>query len=143
MRYEQGNATASSRTFIERGLAACFLVFGLLAATTMSHAQLSEAGTINGTVTDQTGAVIPGAAITITNVGTGTVTLTTTNGAGSFSQVGLNVGNYSVGVMITGFQTFQENNFYLGPTQIYTANVVLKTGQYGTVNRGSSGFGQR
>jgi hypothetical protein len=94
----------------------------------MSHAQLSEAGTINGTVTDQTGAVIPGAAITITNVGTGTVTLTTTNGAGSFSQVGLNVGNYSVGVMITGFQTFQENNFYLGPTQIYTANVVLKLG---------------
>jgi len=55
MRHKQGNATASRRGFIERGLAACFLVIGLFAFSAPMHGQLTEAGTITGTVTDQTG----------------------------------------------------------------------------------------
>lgn len=128
MRYKQGKATASHRTLIGWGLVACFLVIGLFAAVAPMHAQLTEAGTITGTVTDDTGAVVPGAAVTITNVGTGVVMSVTTNGSGEFTQVGLNVGNYSVKVTMAGFGTFQENNFYLAPTSTYTVKVALKPG---------------
>ena len=129
MRHKQGNATASRRGFIERGLAACFLVIGLFASSAPMHGQLTEAGTITGTVTDQTGAVVPGAAVTITNVGTGVAMSLTTNGSGEFAQVGLNVGNYSVAVSMAGFETFQETNFYLAPASAYTVKVSLKPGR--------------
>jgi len=125
---KQGNATGARRTLSGRGLAALFLVFGLFTMAAACKAQLNETGTINGTVTDETGAVVPGAAVTITNVGTGTASPTTTNGAGEFSMVGLNVGNYSVKVVIAGFESYSEENFYLGSTQVYTVNVKLKPG---------------
>jgi hypothetical protein len=128
MRYKLGNATGSCRTLIERGFLTCFLGIVLFAVATTAHAQVNDTGTINGTVTDNSGAVVPGATVTITNTGTGTVTPTTTNAAGSFSAVGINVGTYTVSVKMAGFDTFQESNFYLAPTSTYTLKVTLKPG---------------
>ncbi|HZL29130.1 MAG TPA: carboxypeptidase regulatory-like domain-containing protein [Acidobacteriaceae bacterium] len=128
MRNQQENPNGPCRTLVARSLAACFLVIGLLAGAAPSKAQLNETGTINGTVTDQTGAVIPGAIVTIINVGTGTQTPVKSNGSGDFSAVGLNVGTYSVKVAIDGFETYEKDNFYVGSTQTYTVNVSLKPG---------------
>ncbi len=76
-------------------------------------------------MTDQSGAVVPAAVVTIINVDTKIETPTKTNGAGEFSAVGLNVGNYSVKVTLAGFETYEKENFYLGSTQTYTVNASL------------------
>ncbi|HLJ16533.1 MAG TPA: carboxypeptidase-like regulatory domain-containing protein [Bryobacteraceae bacterium] len=86
-------------------------------------------GTINGTVTDQSGAVISGARVNITNVGTGTVTRTVSNPGGSFSQVGLMAGTYDVTVTQAGFDSFQEAGIYVGPASVHTVSVVLQPGK--------------
>ena len=124
---QQENTPISRKSLIVRALVACFLLMGILAPLA-AHAQLNETGTITGTVTDLTGAIVPGAAITITNVGTGVAIPVTTNGSGEFSQSGLNVGNYSVSVTMTGFNTYEQDNFYLAPTSVYAVKVVLKPG---------------
>ena len=125
MRHQQGHVTVGHTM---RTLAAFFLVIGLLAVASSAHAQINETGSITGTVTDQTGAVVPNAVVMITNVGTGVARPVKTNGSGEFNQVGLNVGNYSVAVTVPGFGPFEENNFYLAPTSVYTVKVVLKLG---------------
>ncbi len=91
-------------------------------------AQLMNTGTINGTVVDQSGSVIKGAAITITDVGTRTITTTISNSDGSFSQAGLNTGNYDVTVSSPGFTSYKEIGIYLEPTGTYTVHATLKPG---------------
>ena len=80
------------------------LVFVLLAAVSLS-AQTFR-GTILGTVTDASGAVIAGAKVTVKNTGTGLERSTQTSGDGSYSIPELPIGTYTVTVTQTGFQTF-------------------------------------
>ena len=64
-------------------------------------------GTILGTVTDPTGALVAGATVKVRNTGTGLErTVTTTSADGSYSIPELPIGTYSVTVTQTGFQTF-------------------------------------
>ncbi len=80
------------------------LVFLLLAAVSLS-AQTFR-GTILGTVTDPSGAVVAGAKVTVKNTGTGLERSTETSGDGSYSMPELPIGTYTVTVTQTGFQTF-------------------------------------
>ncbi len=59
---------------------------------------------MNGTVTDSSGAVVPGATVTVTNDATGVVTKTATTTAGTYSVTDLIPGTYTVRVEVTGFQ---------------------------------------
>jgi hypothetical protein len=61
-------------------------------------------GTITGTVTDSTGAVIPGAAVTITNDATGESYKVPTSAAGDYTRVALPTGSYTVTVEAQGFR---------------------------------------
>src|ERR1700733_3955142 len=74
------------------------LVFGCVAA----NAQTT--GTIVGTVRDNTGAAIPGASVTITDMNKGTVVKFTTDATGSYQAPLLIPGTYSVGVEKEGFE---------------------------------------
>jgi len=74
-------------------------------------------GSINGTVTDPSGAVVPSAKVTATNVNTGIATATTTNNDGIYNIRFLQIGSYKVTVEAPGFATAN-----LGP-------FVLETGQ--------------
>ena len=69
----------------------------------MAFAQTS--GTIQGTVTDDTGAVIPGASIVVANIETGTESSVSTNEVGFYTAPGLNQGLYSVTCSSDGFST--------------------------------------
>jgi Carboxypeptidase regulatory-like domain len=60
-------------------------------------------GGITGSVTDQTGAVIPNATIKVTNEGTGTIVQATSNGQGDFNIPDLPIGVYNVTVTASGF----------------------------------------
>ena len=79
------------------------LVLTLLAATFVS-AQTFR-GTILGTVTDVSGAVISGATVKARNQGTGLERTTQTSGDGSYSIPELPIGKYTVTITQSGFQT--------------------------------------
>jgi hypothetical protein len=61
-------------------------------------------GTINGTVTDQTGGVVAGAAVTLTNTGTSDARKAATNGSGFYEFTNLPPGSYSVVAQKAGYQ---------------------------------------
>ena len=64
----------------------------------------STTGAIVGTVTDPSGAIIAGATVTITNMGTNIAVKTTTDASGEYVVTPLEVGKYSVAVEATGFK---------------------------------------
>lgn len=81
------------------------LFFGSIAA----HAQILY-GSVTGSVTDKTGAVIPNAAVTITNQATGEVRSTRANSLGTYSILDVLPGAYSISTSQTGFATFTQKD---------------------------------
>jgi hypothetical protein len=79
-------------------------VVSILAMSAVVFAQ-APTGVISGTVIDQSGAVIPSAAVTITEKATGTVRSLTTNNAGLYSASALLAGDYDIRVEAAGFRT--------------------------------------
>src|SRR5581483_4901618 len=67
------------------------------------QAQTTE-GAIVGTVTDPSGAVISGAVVTVTNMGTGIAVKATTDASGAYVVTPLHIGHYSVSVEASGFK---------------------------------------
>src|SRR5258708_4458237 len=89
-------------------LACCAAILLLLGLSTGSlHAQ-ANAG-ITGTATDTSGAVVAGAAVTITDVDTGVASRTTTSSAGTYTVTGLNPGMYKIETTSTGFKQNVQN----------------------------------
>jgi hypothetical protein len=111
------------KLFSVLGLSLCFAV-----ACGSAHAQLSTTATITGTATDDTGAVIPDATVTITDQATKTVTVRQSNGDGNFTIPGLAVSSYSVSIAKDGFQTYSVTGVTLHPAVTATVNGTLKTG---------------
>ena len=106
----------------------CKFAFLSALATLLCHAQITNTGIINGTVTDPAGSAVVGAKVTITNTATGVASETVSNSAGSFTKVGLPSGQYEVAVTNQGFNTFKETAIYLEPAAVYTVNVALQVG---------------
>lgn len=102
------------------------LLFGGL-ATSVVRAQ-SNTGTIVGTLTDETGAAIPGAVVTTRNLGTGQERTVTTGGSGEFTVTNLQIGHYSVRVTHEGFAPAQIPDTELQVAQRATINPVLRVG---------------
>src|SRR5882724_3337296 len=86
-------------------LAACTLV---LLWPQVAAAQTAT-GSIIGTITDSTGAVVSGAIVTVQSASTGTTQTRTTTTSGTYSIVALDPGDYSVKVESGGFQGVQAN----------------------------------
>jgi hypothetical protein len=106
------------------------LLFVLLAAVSLS-AQTFR-GTILGTVTDPSGAVVAGAKVTVKNVGTGLERTTETSADGSYALPELPIGTYTVTVVLTGFQTFQANTVTVDVGTERRVDAAMKTGQIST-----------
>jgi outer membrane receptor protein involved in Fe transport len=85
-------------------------------------------GTISGVVTDSSGAVVPGAAVRVTNVSTNVVTKLTTNGAGVYSRTNLNPGTYDVEAAAKGFKTAVVKGITLEVGANANVNLVLQVG---------------
>ncbi len=118
-----------SRTLFVLRLVDSLLILSLLTVSQLCRAQLSTAGTINGSVIDQSGALINGASVTIVNENTGVVTRTATNVSGSFSEVGLPTGHYDVEVSNPNFNSFKQTGVYLEPAGVVTVNATLSPGR--------------
>ena len=76
-------------------------------------AQNANTGEIKGTVTDPSGAAIPGATVSIRNVQTGVITPTTTNGSGLYDVPFLAPGNYTITFSKEGFRSFVREGIVL------------------------------
>jgi hypothetical protein len=106
------------------------LAFFLTAALSLS-AQTFR-GTILGTVTDPSGAVIAGAKVTVKNAGTGLERTTQTSADGSYSIPELPLGSYTVTVVQPGFQTFIATGVTVDVATERRVDASLKTGEVST-----------
>ncbi len=93
----------------------------------LSFSQSSNA-TVGGTVSDASGALIPGVSVTATNTGTGIVTSVITNDAGAYQFASLQTGTYKVTAELSGFQSQTYNNVVLGVSQQVRLNFSLQVG---------------
>ena len=101
---------------------------GLLMTVTLLHGQV-ETARIIGTVSDQSGAVIPGANITITNVQTNISYETETGGDGRYESIPLRIGEYRVAAAMAGFRRAVRSGIVLQIQQTAVVDVVLQIGQ--------------
>jgi hypothetical protein len=107
-----------------------FFNFFLAASVLASVAQgQSVRGTILGTVTDTTGAVIHGAKVTASHVATGLSRTEVTNDAGEYSILQLPVGQYTVTVEQTGFKKTERTGVELRVDDKLRIDVSLAVGQ--------------
>ena len=113
-----------------RTILALTLVFFFLAAVNLP-AQTFR-GTILGTVTDASGAVVAGAKVTVKNTGTGLERTTETSADGSYSVPELPIGTYSVTITQTGFQTFVATGLTVDVATDRRVDAALKTGEVST-----------
>ena len=106
------------------------LLFSLLAFTVTSAAAQSQAinGTIEGTVKDAQGGVLPGVTVTLTNVDTGALRVVTTDTTGTFRAPLLPLGTYKVIMELASFTKLERNALALGAGRTITLNEVLKVG---------------
>src|SRR6266446_5601763 len=85
----------------------------LVLFVTSSWAFAQATSTINGRITDQAGAVLPGATVTVTNVATGATRETISNAEGLYTVPALTAGTYAVKADITGFTAYVRDGIEL------------------------------
>lgn len=106
-------------------LCTCLLILFTAAA---AFAQAGR-GSISGTVTDQTGAVVSGAQVILLNRATGVKQQTVTTAAGLYTFVSLNPGVYQVTASQTGFSSIVQDNVTVTVDQVTRVDLALKVGR--------------
>ena len=122
-------------------LALVLLLVVCVGSVLPAWAQSSSTGSVVGVVTDQTGAVVEGVAVTVTDVTTNTSRTTTTNANGRYIYVNVNPGIYTITVAKAGFATSktERQEVKVGLTltvdlslQVGAASVVVEVRSVGT-----------
>src|ERR1700709_491673 len=113
MRFNQSRHTSHTNFTLWHQFRHCLALFAILflALSSAAHAQVSA--TMNGTVTDSTGAVIPGAKVILTNDATQEMRTTVSNGEGYFVFPALLSGSYSVRIDANGFKAYTQRGIPL------------------------------
>ncbi len=82
-----------------------------------------------GTVKDQTGAVVPGATVTITNTQTGQTKEGASDAAGNYLIPNVLEGTYDLSVAMTGFRNYLEKGIEISINTVRRADITLQVGQ--------------
>src|SRR5690349_25132058 len=107
------------------------LTLWLLVATTLGFISVERVnaqvlyGSVAGTVSDQTGAVVPGAAITIVNDNTGFTRNTTAGSAGDYRLTDLPGGTYTLSATAQGFKPVKQTGINVAAGSVNQQNVQL------------------
>jgi len=107
-----------------RGILASVL---LVTTTSLASAQITTA-TISGTIKDETGGVLPGVDVVITNLDTGLTRSTVSDSKGYFAVPGLTPGRYEARAALQGFATGVQSGIVLAVSQQAALNLTLKVG---------------
>lgn len=108
------------------------LVLSVVLLSLPTHAQ-TVTGTIQGTVTDRSGAALPGVTITIRNVETGLERVAVTTSEGRFNAPFLQIGRYNVQAELSGFGTMKHNNVRVDLNQTSVQDFILDPAMTETV----------
>ena len=106
----------------------CLVALFVMAGSLPLAAQTSF-GTILGNVADESGAVVPGVTVTVTNEGTGNARAITTNDTGGFAVPSLPPAVYSVSAEMAGFSQAQQTGVQLAVNQTLRVDLTLKVGE--------------
>ena len=101
-------------------------IFSLVVSTS---AQTGTSGSIAGNVTDQNGAVLPDATVTVTNVGTGAARNVTTSSDGNYVFANLPIGIYRLAVTKSGFKSTSVANVVVNVANTTRQDVALEPGE--------------
>src|SRR5262249_41905597 len=110
-----------------RGFWIAAVLLGSLFLATAGLAQEGINATLSGTVSDSTGALIPGVEVTARNIATGVKSIATTNESGTYRFPSLQPGSYEAAAALSGFQT-QTFRLNLGTSQNIRQNFTLQVG---------------
>ena len=108
-------------------LRAGLIVWVVLSLSVIASAQTSR-GTVSGSITDPTGAVIQGASVTLTNVATAVSRSTTSNDEGFYRFDAVDLGTYQVTLSASGFGTIEKTNIVVNANQTSTIDAQLTPG---------------
>ena len=111
-----------------RGFACVAAALAVLLLFSSAALAQFEKGVIAGTITDASGAVVVGAAVTVTGAGTNAVRTATTDGSGSYTVTNLAPGAYMLKVAQTGFGEYQQN-FQVSPGVRSVLDLKLTSGR--------------
>lgn len=114
---------------IRKGLFLSFLVLMIGLSNSLGQ---GTTGQISGTVTDQSGAVVSGATVKVTNLETNAARTATTSGDGGFDFQLMPPARYSVEITATGFKTY-KGEVTVNITQTATFDIQLTVGDIGDV----------
>ncbi len=103
------------------------LVSLALASTAAAQSQ-SINGTIEGTVKDEQGAILPGVTITVANIDTGDTRVVVTNDSGLYRAPLLSLGSYRVSAELQGFKKFEQTGVALRAGQTAVIDVSMSVG---------------
>ena len=101
-------------------------IFTLALLASSAFGQTSGSGTITGTLKDPSGAVVPGAAVTIHNSDTGIDRKTETTDAGIYTATFLRPGHYEVNVSKPGFSSVLRKDLTLQVGQTLSVNLAIE-----------------
>src|SRR5262249_29486265 len=101
----------------------------MVTATSASAFAQADRGTIRGSVSDPSGAVIPGASVAALNVQTGIRTATTSTSAGSYNIPNLPPGVYSLEIEQTGFKKLIRPDVRVNAGMVVALDVALEVGK--------------
>ena len=110
---------------IQRRSLPLYLLFAFLTLLAVSAQAQTFRGGVSGSVTDQSGAAIPNAAVVATEDGTGTKHETVSSSAGEFAYQEIPIGSYTVTVTASGFQAAKVDKVPVAAGHIYTLPIKL------------------
>jgi outer membrane receptor protein involved in Fe transport len=103
----------------------CLFLLVAMLSVSAAHPQAID-GTLRGEVTDPTGAVVAGARVRATNIGTNATVETTTSGSGIYNIPNLLPGIYTVAVEVAGFATYTREQVQVRTNQVTEVNPTLQ-----------------
>src|ERR1700744_6814230 len=124
-----------AKKFFERIV---FFLGLLIAVGSIKAIAQYEDGSLSGTIHDASGAVVPNATITVTNVNTGITAKVVSNSSGDYEVPSLHVGVYSIKAEATGFASAEAKNISIAVAARQHSELTLQVGPGG---RGPGGGG--
>jgi len=109
-------------------VAAALAIAGLLALGPVRLSAQVSTATLQGVISDPSGAVISGAEVALQSLGTGTVRSSVTGGTGEYLIPSIQPGSYEISVSKAGFSKARQANITLEVGQVATLNLSLKLG---------------
>ncbi len=118
------------RSSLTGALTFVLVLVGVLFLPVAGQAQITRGG-VNGTVRDASGAVVPGASVTVINLDTNQPRDTVTDAEGFYRVSALEPGNYLIRTELAGFTTVETKGVRVFPSQESTVNIELKVAGVG------------